>query len=85
MATRKAKPRLKLFACDFCPYSERVIDRLDVLGPPYELEYVPHYGGREEVLKLTGQPLVPVLVDGKRAINGSGRILEYLNRTYGDR
>ncbi len=36
------------------------------------------YGDRREVQRVSGQPLVPVLVDGERVVSDSARILEYL-------
>jgi glutathione S-transferase len=37
---------------------------------------------RTEILELTGQEWVPVLVDGEEVIHDSHRIVEYLRSTY---
>jgi glutathione S-transferase len=36
-------------------------------------------GGRDEVIELTGQDRVPVLVTGDEVVNDSHRILEHLD------
>lgn len=76
------KKKLTLYARDFCYWSERVIQALDLLNLHYEIRSVPHKGGREEVIRLTGQEEVPVLVDDGIAIHDSTRILEHLKRKY---
>ena len=38
--------------------------------------------GRAEILELTRQERVPVLVDGNEVVNDSKRILEYLDWAY---
>jgi glutaredoxin 3 len=57
----------------------RVARRLDALGIDYGEVRVPlRRRRRDEVLELTGQTLVPVLVDGNEVVHDSHRILEYL-------
>jgi glutathione S-transferase len=38
---------------------------------------------RPEIVELTKQPYVPVLVDGDEVISDSRRILQYLDWAYG--
>lgn len=57
----------------------KVARRLDALGIGYGEVRVPfRRKRRDEVLELTGQTLVPVLVDGNEVVHDSHRILEYL-------
>jgi glutathione S-transferase len=57
----------------------KVARRLDSLGVDYGTVRVPvRKRDRDEVGELTGQRLVPVLVDGNEVIHDSHRILEYL-------
>ncbi len=52
---------------------------LDSLGISYETVRVPfRKSERPDIEKLTGQKLVPVLVDGDEVIHDSKRIVEYL-------
>jgi len=49
-------------------------------------EYVPvPYDDRREVRKVSGQDLVPVLLDGERVIHDSMEIVRYLEDQYPDR
>ncbi len=60
--------------------------RLRKLGLDHRVERVPYRRGdsRPEVVELTGQTRVPVLVDGDEVIHDSRRILQYLEWRYGD-
>ncbi len=42
------------------------------------------YSDRSAVEEVSGQPLVPVIVDGERVVADSARILEYLEERYPD-
>jgi glutathione S-transferase len=56
-----------------------VARRLRKLGIDFEQVRVPQRRmNRVEILELTGQDWVPVLVDGEEVIYDSHRILEYL-------
>ena len=56
-----------------------VARRLEKLGVDYDELRVPQRRSqRAEILELTGQTWVPVLVDGEEVIHDSHRILEYL-------
>ena len=62
----------------------KVARKLDALGITYgevRVGLLPR--DREEVVELTGQKLVPVLVDGNEIVHDSHRILEYLEAREG--
>jgi glutathione S-transferase len=57
---------------------------LDKLGLAYDAIEVPiPHSQRREVLAISGQPEVPVLVDGDIVIDDDDRIIPYLESTYG--
>lgn len=65
-----------------CPCGA-VARRLRKLGVEYRTERVPYNrGNRPEIVELTGQSRVPVLVAGDEVVHDSKRILQYLDRTY---
>ena len=72
---RCATPTNRLCACG------RVARRLDRLGIEHETVRVKtSRRQRPEIVELTGQRFVPVLVDGDEVVHDSKRILEYLDR-----
>jgi len=59
--------------------------RLRKLGIEHRTERVPYRkADRPEIVELTGQKRVPVLVDREDVIHDSKRILEYLEHAYGE-
>ncbi len=68
---------LILYRAPFSTNVERVALALAYKGLTAE-SVVIDYGDRREVERVSGQPLVPVLVDGDRVVSDSARILEYL-------
>lgn len=68
-----------------CPCGA-VARRLNRLGLEYRTERVPYRrSDRPEIVELTRQQRVPVLVDGSEIVHDSKRILEYLDdRDAGD-
>lgn len=73
---------LRLYHFEACPYCEKVRRVLRELGLQYEsLEIDPK--DRSPVEEVSGQPLVPVLVDGERVVVDSTRIVEHLWATRG--
>jgi glutaredoxin 3 len=67
-----------------CPCGA-VARRLGKLGLEYRTERVPYRrAGRGEIVELTAQSRVPVLVDGDDVIHDSKRILQYLDHAHGD-
>lgn len=70
------------FLCP-CGAVERRLKKLEI---EHRVERVPYRRGdsRPEIVELTGQSRVPVLVDGDEVIHDSKRILQYLDWRYGD-
>lgn len=67
-----------------CPCGA-VARRLRRLNLEHRSERVPYRRGqRPEVVELTGQNRVPLLIDGDEVVHDSKRILEYLEWRYGD-
>jgi glutathione S-transferase len=59
--------------------------RLKKLGLDYRTVRVARRRARRpEIVELTKQPYVPVLVDGDEVISDSRRILQYLDWAYGE-
>jgi glutathione S-transferase len=67
----------------FSPYCWRVVMALAHKGLPFE--GVPVRFTDKELLKFSGQSLVPVLVDGGRTVTDSWEIALYLDQAYPDR
>ncbi len=66
-----------------CPCGA-VARRLRRLGLDHRVERVPYRrGARPEIVELTGQRRVPVLVDADEVVHDSKRIIEYLEHAYG--
>jgi glutaredoxin len=58
--------------------------RLRKLGIEHRTERVPYNRrARPEIVELTGQRRVPVLVDGDEVVHDSKRILQYLDHAHG--
>ena len=82
--------RVVLFRCGaptdwICPCG-KVSRRLKRHGIDFEVRRVPTTRSkRPEIVELTGQNRVPVLVHGGEVIHDSPRILEYLEREWGTR
>ena len=75
---------MTLYQFESCPYCRMVRQKLSEL----ELTYVsvcvsPDRGRRAKVLEVSGQPTVPVLVDGDVTLCDENDIVAYLDRTYG--
>lgn len=61
-----------------------VRDKLEELGLEYEKIAVPSYRpNRKEVFEVSGQYLVPVLVDGDVILDDEDEIIAYLDKKYG--
>jgi glutaredoxin len=74
---------IKLYQVEWCPHCHRVREVLTELELAYRTVNVPlAFEKRKEVRKVSGQDLVPVLVDGDLVIPGSDAIIHYLGETY---
>ncbi len=74
---------MKLYFLSGCPYCEMVSEKLEELGLDYERIEVPRRRSRRgRVWAISGQPLVPVLVDGGTILDDEEDILEYLEKQY---
>jgi glutathione S-transferase len=84
-----SEPRRVLYRCGtptnfLCPCGA-VARRLNKHGLEYRTERVRRRRSRRpEILELTKLPYVPVLVDEDEVVSDSRRILEYLDRRYGE-
>lgn len=68
-----------------CPCGA-VARQLRRLGISHRVERVPYRrSGRPEIIELTGQSRVPLLIDGEEIVYDSRRIREYLEWRYADR
>ncbi len=75
---------MKLYNADWCWYCQRVRKKLDELGLDYDVVEVPiRHSQRKEVIEVSGQSSVPVLVDGDRVLDDDDMIIPYLDQTYG--
>jgi glutathione S-transferase len=73
--------KLKLYNLHPSPNSMKARVALAYKELPYErIDVSPTE--REEIVRVSGQPLTPVLVDGKTVIFDSGAILRYLEANY---
>lgn len=74
---------IKLYQAEWCPWCHRVRELLTELQLTYVSIPVPvNRAERAEVLNVSGQDGVPVLVDGDTVIVDSEQILAYLRATY---
>lgn len=89
-ADGEREPAVVLYRCRtptnyLCPCGA-VARRLAKLEVPYRTERVSQRrGDRPEIVELTGQRHVPVLVDGDEVIHDSKRIIQHLERVHGER
>ena len=75
---------MKLYNLESCPFCELVRDKLDELSLTCEITEVPGPRQlRKEVFEVSGQYLVPVLVDGDIVLDDEDKIVKYLEETYG--
>jgi len=74
---------MKLYNLPGCPYCKLVIDKLEDLDLEYEIVNVPaQHKNRKEVKKVSGQPYVPVLIDGNTVLDDENDIIQYLEEKY---
>ena len=77
----KNPPRLyNIEGCGYCAMVRDVLERLKI---EYEKINVPWaFDQRGEVLEISGQYTVPVLVDGDVVLSDEYEIIDYLNENY---
>lgn len=74
---------LKLYQVEWCPHCHRVRQLLTELGLTYmAVNVAEDPTKRTELIALSGQSAVPVLVDGEQVISGSEEIVKHLTETY---
>ncbi len=75
---------MKLYQFEGCPYCKMVREKLSELQITYINVNVPRdKSRRQEVIQVSGQPSVPVLVDGDTVLDDEEKILPYLMEKYG--
>lgn len=68
-----------------CPWCAAARQAIENVGAAVELVEVPHdRAERLAVVAASGQPRVPVLVDGETVVVDSRQIVRYLYANYGD-
>lgn len=77
---------MKLYNLPGCPYCAMVREKLAELDLSYEQIDVPaDRQQRTEVMRISGQPTVPVLVDGEKVFADENDIIAYLEEKYGSK
>ncbi|KMP10395.1 glutaredoxin [Candidatus Nitromaritima sp. SCGC AAA799-C22] len=75
--------QMKLYNIDGCGYCAMVRSVLHQLDLEYEKIDVPWtHHQRQEVFEISGQYMVPVLVDGETVLDDEYEIIDYLKKTY---
>ncbi len=82
MGATRQKTRIKLYTGNYCPYCVRVRRELDRLELDYEAVHADG-GGREEVVRLSGQRKIPILTIGDEVLVDSLHIIRELHKRYG--
>lgn len=80
-----SEPIMKLYQTEWCPYCQRVREKLTDLGLRYITINVPSVKVmRRELFRLSGQRGIPTLVDGDVIIpDDDEAIIAYLERQHG--
>ena len=74
---------IELYETAYCPYCDVVKEQLEELNLEYTTILVPSPQHQRQIVQdISGQSLVPVIVDGDEVINDSRRIIEYLSQKY---
>jgi glutaredoxin 3 len=82
MHPRTENALIKLYTGDYCPYCLRVKRELERLNLDYEAVNA-DADGREEVMQLSGQRLIPILTIGDDVLVESSHIIRELRRRFG--
>ncbi|MEB3236436.1 MAG: glutathione S-transferase N-terminal domain-containing protein [Candidatus Sericytochromatia bacterium] len=74
---------MTLYQFESCPYCQMVRQRMSDLLLTYVCVNIPKdRSKRQQVLEVSGQPTVPVLVDGDTVLSDEEDILRYLDAKY---
>lgn len=74
---------IELYETAYCPFCYMVKKHLEKLNLDYTTILVPSpHHQRQIVQDISGQSLVPVIVDGDEVISDSRRIINYLSEKY---
>ncbi|TDA65867.1 MAG: glutaredoxin [Clostridia bacterium] len=74
---------LTLYQREECPYCHKVRQKMTDLGLTYTVVNVSREREqRQELYSVSGQYLIPVLVDGETVITDSDQIVAYLEKNY---
>lgn len=74
---------IELYETAYCPFCYMVKKHLKGLNLEYTTILVPSPQHQRQIVQdISGQSLVPVIVDGDEVINDSRRIIEYLSDKY---
>ena len=82
MHPRTENAVIKLYTGDYCPYCRRVKKELERLNLDYETVDA-DADGREEVMRLSRQRLIPILTIGDEVLVDSSHIIRELRRRFG--
>jgi len=80
-ATLRKTAQIRIFTGDYCPYCRVVKRELDRLELDYEAVDA-DADGREEVIRLSGQRVIPILTIDDEVLVDSSRIVRELRRRY---
>ncbi|MGH7709464.1 MAG: glutaredoxin family protein [Candidatus Dormibacteria bacterium] len=73
-----------LYQAEWCPYCARVRAKLTELLLDHRIVNVPRdHGSRHEVVAVSGQTSIPVMVDGDVTLDDDDDMIPYLEKTYG--
>ena len=77
---------MKLYQFEGCPYCKMVREVMSELLITYVNVNVPRdRTQRHEVMQVSGQPTVPVLVDGDVVLDDEEKIIPYLREKFGQK
>jgi len=80
-ATLRKTAEIKLYTGEYCPYCRVVKRELERLKLDYEVVDA-DVDGREEVMRLSGQHVIPILTIDDEILVDSSRIVRELRRRY---
>ncbi len=75
--------QIQLYNLDSCGYCAMVRNQLERMGIEYEKIDVPWpHHLRSDVMEISGQSTVPVMVDEDIVLSDENDIIDYLKKTY---